>query len=75
MTLNTAGTFLLAGVRYKVDGGLACQEVLVVTDGDHITVADLDGEVLIEHTRPAPGVRYVGNGRPRGPRPKPSPKS
>ncbi|GFM17284.1 MULTISPECIES: hypothetical protein [Mycobacteriaceae] len=75
MTLNTAGTFLLAGVRYKVDGGLACQEVLVVTDGDHITVADLDGEVLIEHTRPAPGVRCVGNGRPRGPRPKPSPKS
>jgi hypothetical protein len=41
-------------------------------------VADLDGEVLIEHTRPAPGVRYVGNGRPRGPRPRtgrPSPKS
>jgi hypothetical protein len=27
-------------------------------------VADLDGEVLIEHTRPAPGVRYVGNGKP-----------
>ena len=38
----------------------------------------LDGEVLIEHTRPAPGVRYVGNGRPRGQRPKSdemSPKS
>ena len=26
------------------------------------------GEILIEHTRPAPGVIYVGNGRPRGPR-------
>lgn len=54
--------------RYKVDGRLACEQILVVTDGDNITAADLDGEVLIEHTRPAPGVRYVGNGKPRGPR-------
>jgi len=40
--------------------------------------ADLHGEVLAERTRPAPGINYVGNGRPRGPRPKtgkPSPKS
>ena len=36
--------------------------------GDKITVTDLEAEVLIEHTRPAPGITYVGNGRPRGPR-------
>ncbi len=52
--MSTAGTFLLAGVYYKVDGRLACEQVLVLIDGDNITVADLDGEVLIEHTRPAP---------------------
>jgi len=69
MTLSTAGTFMLAGVYYKVDGRLACEQVLVVTDAHNITVSDLDGEVLIEHTRPAPGIRYVGNGKPRGPRP------
>ena len=57
MRLSTAGTVMLAGVRYKVDGRLAFEQVLVVTDGDTITVADLDGEILIEHTRPAPGVR------------------
>lgn len=77
-TLNTAGTFMLAGVHYKVAGRLAMQQVLVITDGDTITVADLDGEILIEHTRPAPGIKYVGNGRPRGPAPRspePSPKS
>ena len=68
MTLSTAGAFMLAGVHYKVDGRLACEQVLVVTAGDNITVADLDGEVLIEHTRAAPGVTYVGNGKPRGPR-------
>lgn len=53
-------------------------QVLIITDDDKITVADLYGEILIEHTRPAPGITYVGNGRPRGPRPKttePSPKS
>ena len=55
-TLTTAGTFRLAGVTYKVAGRRALEQVLVITDGDTITVADLDGEILIEHTRPAPGV-------------------
>lgn len=76
--LSTAGTFTIAGATYKVDGQHGLAQVLVATDGDKITVADLDGEVLIEHTRPAPGVRYVGNGRPRGGRPnndEPSPMS
>ena len=69
---------MLAGVHDKVDGRRALEQVLVITDDDKITVADLPGEILIEHTRPAPGVTYVGNGRPRGPQPKTpetSPKS
>ena len=66
---------MLGAVNYKVDGPRALEQVLVTTDKDTIIVTDLDGEVLIEHTRPAPGVKYVGNGQPRGPRPKPSPKS
>lgn len=77
-TLTSAGALTLAGVRYQVDGRRGFEQVLVVIDGDNITVADLDGEVLIEHTRPTPGLRYVGNGRPRGQRPKggeTSPKS
>lgn len=77
--LTSAGTFKLAGVTYIVGGPYGFQHVLVITDGDKITVADLNGEILIEHTQPAPGVKYVGNGRPRGPRPKaptePSPKT
>ncbi|ORA60183.1 hypothetical protein BST23_23365, partial [Mycolicibacterium elephantis] len=43
-----------------------------------IIITDLLGEVLAEYTRPAPGITYVGNGRPSGPRPKTgqmSPKS
>jgi transposase InsO family protein len=76
--LTSAGSFMMAGVHYMVGGHYGFHQVLVIVDGDKITVADLDGEILIEHTRPAPGVTYVGNGRPRGPRPKtqePSPKS
>jgi transposase InsO family protein len=76
--LTSAGTFNLAGVHYKVGGRYGFQQVLVITDGDKITIADLEGEILIEHTRPAPGVRYVGNGRPPGLQPKnseTSPKS
>ncbi|WP_241010574.1 hypothetical protein [Mycobacterium camsae] len=47
---------MLAGVRYKDDGRRGFDQVLAVTNGDKIIVADLDGEVLIEHTRPASAV-------------------
>jgi transposase InsO family protein len=77
-TVTTAGTIGLDSVTYMVDAQRAFQQVLVVCDGDTIIITDLQGEVLVEHTRPAPGTSYVGNGRPRGPRlktGKPSPKS
>lgn len=68
--LNSAGTFTLARVIYIVGGQYRLQQVLVVVDGDKIAVSNLDGEILIEHIRPPAGVTYVGNGRPRGPRPE-----
>ena len=76
--LTSAGTFMLTEVHHKVDARYGFHEVLVITDHDKITVADLQGEILLEHTRPAPGATYLGNGRPRGRRPKTpesSPKS
>jgi hypothetical protein len=71
-TLTSAGTFMLDKVHYMVGGQHGYQQILVVTEGKKITVTDLHGEILIEHTRPDPGITYVGNGRPRGPRPKTS---
>ncbi|MUL47766.1 hypothetical protein FZI85_25985 [Mycobacterium sp. CBMA293] len=68
----------LDSIKYKVDPQRAFEHVLVVSAGDAIIITDLQGEVLAEHTRPAPGITYVGNGRPSGPRPKTeelSPKS
>jgi hypothetical protein len=61
-----------------VDVHRAFEQVVVASKDDTIIITDLQGEVLAEHTRPAPGITFVGNGRPRGPRPKttkPSPKS
>ena len=69
-TVSTAGTIALDSVSYKVDVNHAFEQVLVITDDDTITITDLHGEILAEHTRPAPGTRYVGNGRPPGTRPK-----
>jgi putative transposase len=76
--LSTAGTFMLDKVMFSVGLEHRREEVLLVLEGDSITVVDLEGVILIEHTRPAPGTTYVGNGRPSGQRPKnpnPSPKS
>ena len=76
--VSSGGTIRLDKVTYKIGVDHAFEQVLVVTDGDAITVTDLHGEILAEHTRPAPGIRYVGNGRRPGTRPKnpgTSPKS
>jgi hypothetical protein len=80
--VSTAGTIGLDSVFYKIDVHRAFEQVLVITDGnetdDKIIITDLQGEILAEHTRPGPGIRYVGNGRPPGTRPKnpePSPKT
>lgn len=77
-TVSTAGTISLDSVTYMVDVHHAFEQVLVVSDKDVIIISDTDGVVLAEHTRPAAGTTYVGNRRPRGPRPTktpPSPKS
>jgi transposase InsO family protein len=76
--LSTAGTFTLDSVTYRVGGRYGLHHVLVVIHGNDLTITDTDGEILIEHTRPAAGVTYVGNGRPPGMPPSPpgvSPKS
>lgn len=70
----TTGNTMVDGVFYKVDVDHAFEQVLVITEGnqpgDKITITDLVGEILAEHTRPEPGIRYVGNSRRPGTRPK-----
>ena len=64
--MSANGGFTLDYVTYMVDGGRAFEQVLIITEDTKIVVVDLNGEILIEHTRPAPGIKYVGNGRPPG---------
>ena len=78
MRLRENGSIRLRKVAYMVDGQRAGENVIIVVDGTQILIADLGGTILIEHTRAAPGVTYVGNGRPRGRRRRttePSPMS
>ena len=78
-TVSTSGTISVDAVTYMVDVDHAFDQVLVVTDDNTIVIGNTEGEVLVEHPRPAPGITYVGNRQPRGPRPTkktaPSPKS
>ena len=76
--VSSAGAVYLDKVFYKIDARYRFTQVLVVTDGDNITITDLSGEILAEHTRPTPGVTYVSKDRARRPRPNttdPSPMS
>jgi len=68
--LSRHGSFYLNKVHYMLGAEHGSTQVLLVTDADKITVVSLHEEILTELTRPTPGVTYVGNGRPRGNRPK-----
>ena len=54
-----------------IDSSRGGQEVLVIIDSDKILVSTLDGEILIEHTRPAPRRQL----RRQRPTPRPTPKN
>ncbi|TFC79442.1 helix-turn-helix domain-containing protein [Cryobacterium sp. TMS1-20-1] len=43
-------------------------EAYLVEEDDRLLVFDSHGTLLIEHRWPLPGTKYVGSGRPRGPR-------
>jgi putative transposase len=58
--LTSQGTFTLDQVRYLVDVQRGFDDVLIVQDDNQIMVVDLNGEILLETTRPAPGTTYVG---------------
>lgn len=59
-------------MKFQIGSHLAGTLVTIVRDATTIAFYDVaTGELLIEHTWPEPGVRYVSNGRPRGPRTNP----
>lgn len=66
----SGGGVTIQGVKFQIGSDRAGSHVLVVRDDDTIAFYDAgNGELVLEHAWPAPGVRYVSNGRPRGRRP------
>lgn len=78
--VTVSGGIKVNGVKFQIGSHLAGALVTIVRDATTIAFYDVaTGELLIEHPWPEPGVRYVSNGKPRGPRrtppPEPSPMS
>lgn len=76
--VRVTGGVTVRDVAYQIGRDRAGEHVHVIIDSYTISFFDTQtGELLIEHSLPEPGVRYVGNGKSRGwrSRTKPSPKS
>ncbi|MCC6856148.1 MAG: transposase family protein [Microbacteriaceae bacterium] len=66
--IRDTGTVFRRGTLFHVDRTLAGTLAFLVETDATLLVFDDQGTLLIEHAWPAPGTRYVGSGRPRGPR-------
>lgn len=64
------GGVRVRGINFQIDGQLAGHTIYVIPEPDTVAFADDAGTIIIEHAWPAPGIRYVGNGKPRGRRAK-----
>lgn len=66
--IRDTGTVFRRGTLFHVGRALSGNLAFLVETDDALLVFDEQGTQLIEHAWPAPGTRYVGSGRPRGPR-------
>lgn len=67
------GTVFARGTRFHVNRTLFGDVVSLVETEVSLQVFDESGTLLIEHPWPKPGTKYVGSGRPKGPRrPRPT---
>jgi len=62
------GTVFVRGIRFQVSRTLFGTLAYLVETETSLLVFDDQGTLLIEHPWPAPGTKYVGSGRPPGPR-------
>jgi transposase InsO family protein len=74
-TVHPNGSIKARGVVFNISYLLRKQDVVVIYETAGILVFDDRGTLIAEHAWPPPGVKYVGNGNPRGPRPRTIPPS
>ena len=68
MTVHPNGSIKARGTTFNISYPLRGQHVYVVYEPAGLMVFDDRGTLIVEHLWPPPGVRYVGNGKPRGPK-------
>lgn len=74
--VTVSGGIKVKGVKFQIGSHLAGTLVTIVRDKAMIAFYSVStGELLIEHPWPEPGIRYVSNGHPRGPRKTPEPRT
>jgi len=70
--VRSDGTVRARKIEFRLGAAHAGRTVHVVSGPDAIRFFDTHGVLIVEHPWPAPGVTYVGNGRPSGRRRPPS---
>ncbi len=69
-TVHPNGSIKVRGCIFNISYPMRGQDVFVLYEAAGIMVFDERGTLIVEHLWPPPGIRYVGNGQPRGPKPK-----
>ncbi|GAA3909472.1 hypothetical protein GCM10022382_15090 [Microbacterium invictum] len=67
-TIHPNGSIKARGIIFNVSYPLRGQDVYLTYEAAGIMIFDNRGTLLAEHNWPAPGIKYIGNGQPRGPR-------
>lgn len=65
--VGKTGKVEIGRTAYQIAYWMGGEVVHIIETADGFMFFDCYGDLLIEHQRPAPGVRYVGNNRSRGP--------
>lgn len=68
--VEQGGGIRVDGVRYQIGADRAGEPIHVMSEIDTVTFIDSAGTVILKQPKPAPGITYVSNGRPRGRQPR-----
>jgi putative transposase len=69
-TVHPNGSIKARGCIFNVSYPMRGKDVYVIYEAAGLMIFDDRGTLVAEHHWPPPGVKYIGNGRPRGPKKK-----
>jgi transposase InsO family protein len=69
-TVHPNGSIKARGVIFNIAYPMRGKDVYIVYEAAGIMIFDTRGTLIAEHNWPPPGIKYIGNGKPRGPKKK-----